>query len=243
MTLSATASNATFCLKTGAVVNGFVYHHKHIIDQCKKHRKSTMFYESKILSPIEKRELKQSIYTAFYMRDIPFTSTQLIFNSKIDGFTHKSFYNKCKNKPNTLIIIQAHPTFHNNYDGNKIIFGAFTTKEWQINGGHIEDENAFLYRFRANEYGLATFPIEKFKQFALFQPPSPDNRSDDNILFYFGQPVSLLLSENCNKNYYSQCSGGRKSNYNIPYKGSLIGLPGHLLGNFQVISFEVFQIK
>eukprot|EP01084_Bolivina_argentea_P087264 157627_1 len=243
MTLSATASNATFCLKEGLVVNGFVYHQN--IPYHKKHRKPTMFNESDILSDSEKKELKQLISTTLYMRDIPFTTTELIFNSQIHGFTHKSFYKQCSNKSNTLILIEAHPTSHNNYDENKIIFGGFTTKKWTINGQHVEDENAFLYRLRANEFGSSVFPIEKYKQFAVYQSPPPDpNDISDNILFYFGQPVSLLVSENANKNFNSYVSGGPKSNYNIPYKGSIIGLPNtQLMCCFKVRNFEVFQIK
>eukprot|EP01084_Bolivina_argentea_P207298 353712_1 len=89
-----------------------------------------LFPQSDILSSDEQMELSELISTSLEIRNISFESANLIFNAKRDGFTHHSFYNKCDNKRNTMILIQSAPTKKNDYAGNKIIFGGFITKKW-----------------------------------------------------------------------------------------------------------------
>eukprot|EP01084_Bolivina_argentea_P053836 98776_1 len=190
-----------------------------------------LFGASTILSDDEQIELSQLITCApsSLIGNIPFKSSTLIFNAKKDGYTRHSFYNKCDKKRNTLVLIQSVPTPENDFAGNKVIFGGFTTQPWESGSQHVEDKDAFLFRLRANEYGATLFPLKNYSEFAVYQrgPPDDDDEDDEedgHEIFYFGQPTALLLADHCDQNEHSFCDGGKRINYDIPFKGSLLGL-------------------
>lgn len=69
--------------------------------------------------------------------DQPFhTKWTLKYRASRDGFAAKDFHDKCDGISNTLTVIKTTKGY---------IFGGFTTKTWQSNGGYVTDPNAFLF--------------------------------------------------------------------------------------------------
>jgi hypothetical protein len=61
---------------------------------------------------------------------------QLLYKVSRDGFESYDFHRKCKDKPNTLIIVESE---HGN------VFGGFTSLAWRKDGGWKPDEKAWLF--------------------------------------------------------------------------------------------------
>eukprot|EP00483_Globobulimina_turgida_P008750 UN08768 len=109
---------------------------------------------------------------------------------------------------------------------------------------YLTDQNQMVWLLNTlSSITLQTQNANENNQNLFFKPSQTELEDEDDevdAIFYFGQPLSLLLSEKCNLNDKSYCCGGEKSNYNIPYRGSILGVM-HAV-NFKVVNFQVFHI-
>ena len=137
----------------------------------------------------------------------------LLLDSKIDGDSTTTFYQKRKNKCPTILFFKT---------TKGVRFGGFTTKYWPENG-FMKDEKSFVFSLDKKEKYKVTNP-----NFSIYS---------SNDFFQFGG-CCFRINNNCtsvNTNYINDS----KNNYDIPCNFGLTGGDK----NFTISSYEVYQIE
>ena len=142
------------------------------------------------------------------------TKIKLLLDSKIDGDSTQTFYNKCSNKFPTVVFVKT-------TKGRR--FGGYCSIGWEnTNGSFKKDINNFI------------FSLDKKKKYKIKIPEYGIQTS--SIYFAFGGGSDFYIYNNCTSNNSSyNCNGGT---YETTEKYELNGEY-----NFTVSSYEVYQIE
>ncbi|CAG8514306.1 1244_t:CDS:2, partial [Dentiscutata heterogama] len=86
---------------------------------------------------------------------------KLIFKGSRDGFEKSTFYNKCKNIDNTIIILKVLKTGE--------IFGGYNPLTWKVIGGkkYKKTDSSFIFSLKTDEQRTSTLIKVKNKDFAI----------------------------------------------------------------------------
>ena len=142
------------------------------------------------------------------------TKIKLLLDSKIDGDSTQTFYNKCLYKFPTVVFVKT-------TKGRR--FGGYCSIGWEnANGNYKKDINNFI------------FSLDKKKKYKIKKPEYGIQTS--SIYFAFGGGYDICIHNNCTSNNSSyNCNGGT---YETTEKYELNGEY-----NFTVSSYEVYQIE
>ena len=161
-------------------------------------------------SSIIKNEDENTIISWFDKKPSKFN---LLLDSKIDGDSTTTFYQKRKNKCPTILFFKT---------TKGVRFGGFTTKYWPENG-FMTDEKSFV------------FSLDKKEKYKVTNANWSIYSCND--FFQFGG-CCFRIYNNCtsvNTNYINDS----KSYYDIPCNYGLTGGDN----NFTISSYEVYQIE
>ena len=142
------------------------------------------------------------------------TKIKLLLDSKIDGDSTQTFYNKCSNKFPTVVFVKT-------TKGRR--FGGYCSIGWEnTNGNYKKDINNFI------------FSLDKKKKYKI---KKPENGIYTNSgYFAFGGGCDFVIYNNCTSNNSSSNYNGRTYETTETYE-----LNGE--SNFTVSSYEVYQIE
>ncbi|XP_028392962.1 kelch repeat and BTB domain-containing protein 12-like isoform X2 [Dendronephthya gigantea] len=154
----------------------------------------------------------------------PHQEWQLIYKASEDGFSSKTFHEKCDDVEKTFTIVQG---------DNGCICGGFSDVPWKYdkgNGKYSQSSNCFLF----NLVNFEGFPPKRFNVIR----PKFATLSHISIGPTFGAGPDLYIAHDCNVNTDS-CSKLSHS-----YDGDSV-LPTSLMGtvNFKIADYEVFAPK
>ena len=140
-------------------------------------------------------------------------STELIYDTSIDGDTINDFKRKCDGQFPTLVIVKTNLG---------LIFGGYATSAWK-EGGPIKDYNSFIFSLQSDK---------------KYNVKSPENalfgyRYND-IILQFGC-CGFRISDNCTKNNNNYISG---THYETGVRDLIKGD-----GHFWVQRLEIFKIN
>eukprot|EP01084_Bolivina_argentea_P096495 173475_1 len=168
----------------------------------------------------------------------------LLFRASEHGFKANEFHKKCDNNGATISIIKSH-------FGN--VFGGYTTIPWTSkNYGFRKDTHAFLFLIHTTDKS------EQLNCPMMFE--IKDKKANTAVYHHshcgpiFGAGHDIIISDSCNNTvfeqliadintYVSKCSFNYASF--VSGQSALCGgcrLPTNLC-HFQVLEYEVFQIK
>ena len=182
-----------------------------------------IYIDSKILSEDEIYGLYDLLCKHFKTKNIDWN---LLWRGSDHGFDFNSFYNKCYNINDCIVII-------NTKDSNDV-FGGYTKVGFKkVNfGSRIADKDAFLCSIRLNGKSLnqQIFPVKKkAAKDALY--------CYDNYLCCFGiNGCAMWIEANCNKDSTNNGSGKRGYEMN---KGQKLSQKPF----FYVQNMEAFQLQ
>ena len=146
-------------------------------------------------------------------------TSELLFNSKVDGDNSNTFHNKCDGKGATITFIQTTA-------GKRI--GGFTSVSWNNNRSYQADPDAFIFSLDASQ---------KFVQWRNFNYSVYHHSSYGPS---FGNGYDIYISSGCKSNQSSHCNSGHSygffNSYNMIYVGNQQIA-------FQVTDYEVYLIK
>ena len=111
-----------------------------------------------------------------------YKSFNLIFDTRRDGDSVKSFIKKCKGQSPTLVIVET---------DNGVIFGGYATSAWK-GDRYIEDNNSFCFSLNPNKKYNVTHP-----NYALY-----GYCESFNIMLQFGA-CYFRITSNCTENFDS----------------------------------------
>jgi len=178
-------------------------------------RIKNLFKDSSIVKNNEKKMINDWI-DPYSEKNI---TSELLFNSKVDGDNSNTFHNKCDGKGATITFIQTTA-------GKRI--GCFTSVSWNNNGAYQADPEAFLFSLDAGQ---------KFVQWRNFNYSVYHNSSYGPT---FGNGHDLYISSGCKSNQSSYCY----SNYSYGFFNSYNMInTGSQQTTFQVTDYEVYLIK
>ena len=142
------------------------------------------------------------------------TKIKLLLDSKIDGDSTQTFYNKCSNKFPTVVFVKT-------TKGRR--FGGYCSIGWEkTNGSFKKDINNFI------------FSLDKKKKYKI---KKPENGIYTNSgYFAFGGGFDFFIENNCTSNNISSNNNG--VTYETTEQHELNGE-----SNFTVSSYEVYQIE
>ena len=142
------------------------------------------------------------------------TKIKLLLDSKIDGDSTQTFYNKCSNKFPTVVFVKT-------TKGRR--FGGYCSIGWEnTNGNWKKDINNFI------------FSLDKKKKYKIKIPEYGIQTSSD--YFAFGGGHDFCIYNNCTSNNISSNNNGGTYETTEQYE-----LNGE--SNFTVSSYEVYQIE
>ena len=142
------------------------------------------------------------------------TKIKLLLDSKIDGDSTQTFYNKCSNKFPTVVFVKT-------TKGRR--FGGYCSIGWEnTKGNRKKDINNFI------------FLLDKKKKYKIKKPEYGIQTSSD--YFGFGGGNDFLIYNNCTSknNNYNNNSGTYETTETYELNGEY---------NFTVSSYEVYQIE
>ena len=143
------------------------------------------------------------------------TKIKLLLDSKIDGDSTQTFYNKCSYKFPTVVFVKT-------TKGRR--FGGYCSIGWEnTNGSFKKDINNFI------------FSLDKKKKYKIKQPEYGICTSSD--YFAFGGGHDFAIYNNCtsnNDNYNNNNGGTYETTEQYELNGEY---------NFTVSSYEVYQIE
>ena len=143
------------------------------------------------------------------------TKIKLLLDSKIDGDSTQTFYNKCSNKFPTVVFVKT-------TKGRR--FGGYCSIGWEnANGNWKKDINNFI------------FSLDKKKKYKIKQPKYGIQTSSD--YFAFGNGLDFCIYNNCTSNN-SNFNYNNGVSYETTEKYELNGEY-----YFTVSSYEVYQIE
>lgn len=178
-------------------------------------RIKNLFKDSSIVKNNEKKMINDWI-DPYSEKNI---TSELLFNSKVDGDNSNTFHNKCDEKGATITFVQTTA-------GKRI--GGFTELPWTNSKGYQQDKESFIF-------SLDT--CQKFVQFKNFGNAVYHNSSYGPT---FGSGHDLCISSGCKSNGNSYCNSGHS--YGFFYSYNMIN-PGTQNTSFQVTDYEVYLIK
>ena len=142
------------------------------------------------------------------------TKIKLLLDSKIDGDSTQTFYNKCSYKFPTVVFVKT-------TKGRR--FGGYCSIGWEnANGNYKKDINNFI------------FSLDKKKKYKIKKPEYGICTSSD--YFAFGGGSDFVIYNNCTSNNSSNNNNGGTYETTEQYE-----LNGE--SNFTVSSYEVYQIE
>ena len=159
------------------------------IDNKKEQQKKNEnnFWEGFKNSNIANIEEQKAIYNWLDKRP---KNAKLLLNSKNDGDKISTFYEKCKDKSPTLVLVKT-------TEGKK--FGGYTSISWKNNnGGKITDYQSFI------------FSLDKMKKYEVQKPEKAIQTNDDYFAFGAGN-CDIYIVDNC----HSENSCDSRDNYGI----------------------------
>jgi len=162
-------------------------------------------------SNIIKHKEEQVIKTWFNTKIL---STELLFDTNVDGDSIEDFKNKCVGQFPTLILIKTDMGF---------LLGGYTTTAWKENAS-LTDYNSFVFSFNPDKKYNVTIP-----RYALF-----GCNEKENLLFQFGS-VCFRIENHCTKSGNNVIRG---SGYE---KGLIDLIKGD--HKFRVSRLEVFKLN
>ena len=143
------------------------------------------------------------------------TKIKLLLDSKIDGDSTQTFYNKCSNKFPTVVFVKT-------TKGRR--FGGYCSIGWEkTNGSFKKDINNFI------------FSLDKKKKYKIKQPEYGIRTSSDH--FAFGGGCDFVIYNNCtsnNNNYNNNNTGTYETTEKYELNGEEY---------FTVSSYEVYRIE
>eukprot|EP01084_Bolivina_argentea_P241589 405533_1 len=143
---------------------------------------------------------------------------KLLFKGSIDGFSVKTFHEKCDEQGTTLIIIQSELNH---------IFGGYTTQSWNGYGQFKEDKKAWIYLLRSSKSDKPQkWEIKKVRE-AIYA-----NRSY-GPMFGFND---FYISNECNANNCSSTNLG--ISYFAPNDNQILAGSE----DFKVLDYEVWRL-
>jgi len=175
--------------------------------------------ESEIIDTTEKALLASWIPLQYSNKKF-----KLLFSTKQDGYTSKSFHDKCNNKSPTVTIV------HSNYNH---VFGGFTPIAWDSSGSYKPDNSklSFIFLLRSqkgdipNKFTLKASNIS----YAIYCDPSYGPM--------FGNGQDFYIINSCNSSS-SSCSG-----FGTAYEHSSDGNKLAGSSSFTVKDYEVFILE
>lgn len=175
-------------------------------------------------------EMKQEAYFLTNLCEFPKNQEwKILYRASENGFSTKTFHQKCDNKPKTLTIIRS---------ANGNIFGGYTDAMWDETNQFKTDPNAFLFSLKNKDNRPIKLKIGAGReQYAI--------RSCSNYGPSFGngdgRGFDLYIAEYSNSNSQSIAFMGDYSHPNYPPKSNEASI--FLAGayNFKVSDIEVFQ--
>ena len=143
------------------------------------------------------------------------TKIKLLLDSKIDGDSTQTFYNKCSNKFPTVVFVKT-------TKGRR--FGGYCSIGWEnTNGNYKKDINNFI------------FSLDKKKKYKIKIPEYGIQTSSN--YFAFGGGSDFYINNNCTSNN-NNCNYNNGGTYETTETYELNGV-----FNFTVSSYEVYQIE
>jgi hypothetical protein len=141
------------------------------------------------------------------------TKIKLLLDSKIDGDSTQTFYNKCSNKFPTVVFVKT-------TKGRR--FGGYCSIGWEnTNGNCKKDINNFI------------FSLDKKKKYKIKQPEY--GIRTNSTYFAFGGGSDFVIYNNCtSNNNYNNNSGTYETTEQYQLNGEEY---------FTVSSYEVYQIE
>jgi len=162
-------------------------------------------------SNIIKHKEEQVIKTWFNTKIL---STELLFDTNVDGDSIEDFRSKCIGQFPTLILIKTDMGF---------LLGGYATTAWKENAS-LTDYNSFVFSFNPDKKYNVTIP-----RYALF-----GSNEKENLLFQFGS-VCFRIENHCTKSGNNVIRG---SGYE---KGLIDLIKGD--HKFRVSRLEVFKLN
>jgi len=162
-------------------------------------------------SNIIKHKEEQVIKTWFNTKIL---STELLFDTNVDGDSIEDFRSKCIGQFPTLILIKTDMGF---------LLGGYATTAWKENAS-LTDYNSFVFSFNPDKKYNVTIP-----RYALF-----GSNEKENLLFQFGS-VCFRIENHCTKSGNNVIRG---SGYE---KGLIDLIKGE--HKFRVSRLEVFKLN
>ena len=142
------------------------------------------------------------------------TKIKLLLDSKIDGDSTQTFYNKCSNKFPTVVFVKT-------TKGRR--FGGYCSIGWEnTNGSFKKDINNFI------------FSLDKKKKYKIKKPENGIYTRSD--YFAFGGGHDFFIHNNCTSNNISSNNNG--GTYETTEQYELNGEQ-----DYTVSSYEVYQIE
>ena len=141
------------------------------------------------------------------------TKIKLLLDSKIDGDSTQTFYNKCSNKFPTVVFVKT-------TKGRR--FGGYCSIGWEnTNGSFKKDINNFI------------FSLDKKKKYKIKKPENGICTSSG--FFAFGSGCDFCIHNNCtSNNNYNNNSGTYETTEQYELNGER---------DYTVSSYEVYQIE
>ena len=142
------------------------------------------------------------------------TKIKLLLDSKIDGDSTQTFYNKCSNKFPTVVFVKT-------TKGRR--FGGYCSIGWEnTNDGFMKDINNFI------------FSLDKKKKYKIKHPENGIHTNSG--YFAFGDGCDFVIYNNCTSknNNYNNNIGTYETTETYELNGEI---------NFTVSSYEVYQIE
>ena len=186
------------------------------LDGVKKiERIKNLFKDSSIVKNDEKKMINDWI-DPYSEKNI---TSELLFQSKVEGDNSNNFHKKCDGKGATITFIQTTA-------GKRI--GGFSSIPWTNNKGYQADPESFIFSLDA---------CQKFVQWRNFTNAVYHNSSYGPT---FGDGHDIYISNGCKSNSSSYCYSGYS--YGFFYSYNIIN-PGSQQTTFQVTDYEVYLIK
>ena len=193
-----------------------LYAYKDDIEEIIKEKKEQKKKEKELYEKIYKSSVINKDEIDLFMNwfDKKPTKIKLLLDSKIDGDSTQTFYNKCSNKFPTVVLVKT-------TKGRR--FGGYCSIGWEnANGNYKKDINNFI------------FSLDKKKKYKIKKPEYGIHTNSG--YFAFGGGSDFAIYNNCTSNNSSHNYNG--GTYETTEQYELNGEE-----YFTVSSYEVYQIE
>jgi hypothetical protein len=193
-----------------------LYVYKDDIEEIIKEKKEQKKKEKELYGQISKSSVINKDEIDLFMNwfDKKPTKIKLLLDSKIDGDSTQTFYNKCSNKFPTVVLVKT-------TKGRRFV--GYCSIGWEnTNGNPKKDINNFI------------FSLDKKKKYKIKKPEYGIYTSSDH--FAFGGGFDFVIYNNCtsNNSSHNNNSGTYETTEQYELNGEYY---------FTVSSYEVYQIE